>query len=68
MNCCTPGEVITIAKGGDGGFGTCASRAPINRAPRRKPLDGRREKEPQLELKVLADVGLLGCPTPASRR
>ena len=59
----TPGEVITIAKGGDGGFGNMRFKSAINRAPRQKtpgwPGDVRSLK---LELKVLADVGLLGMP------
>ena len=58
-----PGEVITIAKGGDGGFGNLRFKSAINRAPRQKtpgwPGDKRNLK---LELKVLADVGLLGMP------
>ena len=58
-----PGEVITIAKGGDGGFGNMRFKSAINRAPRQKtpgwPGEGRKLK---LELKVLADVGLLGMP------
>ena len=59
----THGEVITIAKGGDGGFGNMRFKSAINRAPRQKtpgwPGDKRSLK---LELKVLADVGLLGMP------
>ncbi len=59
----TPGEVITIAKGGDGGFGNMRFKSAINRAPRQKtpgwPGD---KKNLKLELKVLADVGLLGMP------
>jgi GTP-binding protein len=31
-----PGEVITIAKGGDGGFGNLRFKSAINRAPRQK--------------------------------
>ena len=58
-----PGEVITIAKGGDGGFGNLRFKSAINRAPRKKtpgwPGD---RKSLKLELKVLADVGLLGMP------
>ncbi|MCY7308716.1 MAG: GTPase ObgE [Rhodoferax sp.] len=59
----TPGEVITIARGGDGGFGNMRFKSAINRAPRQKtpgwPGD---KKNLKLELKVLADVGLLGMP------
>ncbi|GAA4341548.1 GTPase ObgE [Variovorax defluvii] len=59
----TPGEKLIIAKGGDGGFGNLRFKSAINRAPRQKtpgwPGDRRSLK---LELKVLADVGLLGMP------
>ncbi len=59
----TPGEQIMIAKGGDGGFGNMRFKSAINRAPRQKtpgwPGD---KKNLKLELKVLADVGLLGMP------
>ena len=59
----TPGEVITIAKGGDGGFGNMRFKSAINRAPRQKtPGWPGEKKELKLELKVLADVGLLGMP------
>ena len=59
----TPGEVITIAKGGDGGFGNMRFKSAINRAPRQKTPGWPGEaKSLKLELKVLADVGLLGMP------
>lgn len=59
----TPGEVITIAKGGDGGFGNMRFKSAINRAPRQKTPGWPGEKRNlKLELKVLADVGLLGLP------
>ena len=59
----TPGEVITIAKGGDGGFGNMRFKSAINRAPRQKtPGWPGERKSLKLELKVLADVGLLGMP------
>ena len=58
-----PGEVITIAKGGDGGFGNLRFKSAINRAPRQKTPGWPGEKKHlKLELKVLADVGLLGMP------
>ena len=58
-----PGEVITIAKGGDGGFGNLRYKSAINRAPRQKTPGWPGEKRKlKLELKVLADVGLLGMP------
>jgi len=59
----TPGEVVTIAKGGDGGFGNMRFKSAINRAPRQKtPGWPGEKKQLKLELKVLADVGLLGMP------
>ncbi|MBU1358300.1 MAG: GTPase ObgE [Gammaproteobacteria bacterium] len=59
----TPGEVLTIAKGGDGGFGNMRFKSAINRAPRQKTPGWPGEKKNlKLELRVLADVGLLGMP------
>lgn len=59
----TEGEVVTIAKGGDGGFGNMRFKSAINRAPRQKTPGWPGEKKSlKLELKVLADVGLLGMP------
>jgi GTP-binding protein len=58
-----PGEAVTIAKGGDGGFGNLRFKSAINRAPRQKiPGWPGERKSLKLELKVLADVGLLGMP------
>ena len=58
-----PGEIVTIAKGGDGGFGNMRFKSAINRAPRQKTPGWPGEKKSlKLELKVLADVGLLGMP------
>ena len=58
-----PGEKIMIAKGGDGGFGNMRFKSAINRAPRQKtPGHPGERKSLKLELKVLADVGLLGMP------
>lgn len=58
-----PGEQVTIAKGGDGGFGNMHYKSSTNRAPRQKTPGWAGEKRTlKLELKVLADVGLLGMP------
>jgi GTP-binding protein len=58
-----PGQQIMIAKGGDGGFGNMRFKSAINRAPRQKTPGWPGEKKRlKLELKVLADVGLLGMP------
>lgn len=59
----TPGEVVVIARGGDGGFGNLRFKSAINRAPRQRTPGWPGEKKSlKLELKVLADVGLLGMP------
>ncbi|GAB3627233.1 GTPase Obg [Pandoraea terrae] len=57
------GQVVTLAKGGDGGLGNLHFKSSTNRAPRQK-TDGKpgERRMLQLELKVLADVGLLGMP------
>lgn len=58
-----PGEQIVIAKGGDGGFGNMHYKSSTNRAPRQKTPGWPGERRSlKLELKVLADVGLLGMP------
>jgi len=58
-----PGEQFTLAKGGDGGFGNMHYKSSTNRAPRQKTPGWPGERRTlQLELKVLADVGLLGMP------
>ena len=57
------GEKLMIAKGGDGGFGNLRFKSAINRAPRQKtPGHVGERKSLKLELKILADVGLLGMP------
>ena len=57
------GQQILLAKGGDGGFGNLRFKSAINRAPRQKTIGHPGERfNLQLELKVLADVGLLGMP------
>ena len=52
-----------VAKGGNGGLGNIHFKSSTNRAPRQKTegKEGMR-RELRLELKVLADVGLLGMP------
>ena len=57
------GEQITLAKGGDGGFGNMHYKSSTNRSPRQKTPGWVGERHTlKLELKVLADVGLLGMP------
>ena len=58
-----PGQAVLVAKGGDGGFGNLHFKSSTNRAPRQKTPGWPGEKRSlKLELKVLADVGLLGMP------
>ncbi|TMH09296.1 MAG: GTPase ObgE [Betaproteobacteria bacterium] len=58
-----PGEKMLLAKGGDGGFGNLHFKSSTNRAPRQKTPGWPGEaKKLKLELRVLADVGLLGMP------
>jgi GTPase len=58
-----PDEPVLICKGGDGGFGNLHFKTSTNRTPRQKtpgwPGEARKLR---LELRVLADVGLLGMP------
>lgn len=57
------GEQVIVAKGGDGGFGNAHFKSSIRQTPRMaevgEPGD---EFEAELELKLLADVGLVGFP------
>lgn len=57
------GQRLLLAKGGDGGFGNLHFKSATNRAPRQKTPGWPGEaKALRLELRVLADVGLLGQP------
>ncbi len=57
------GQKALIAKGGKGGLGNLHFKSSTNRAPRQcTPGVEGEERELALELKVLADVGLLGMP------
>ena len=56
-------ETHIIAKGGRGGLGNDHFKTPINRAPRyAQPGETGEESWKILELKILADVGLVGFP------
>ena len=57
------GERLLVAKGGKGGLGNMHFKSSVNRSPR-KALPGLpgEERMLKLELKLLADVGLLGFP------
>jgi GTP-binding protein len=57
------GEKVLLAQGGLGGLGNIHFKSSTNRAPRQCTVGTEGEaRELQLELKVLADVGLLGMP------
>ncbi|PKO83673.1 MAG: GTPase ObgE [Betaproteobacteria bacterium HGW-Betaproteobacteria-11] len=57
------GKRMLVAKGGRGGLGNLHFKSSTNRAPRQcTPGEPGEQRELQLELKVLADVGLLGLP------
>ncbi len=57
------GERALVAKGGAGGLGNIHFKSSVNRAPRQRTLGEPGEKRRlRLELRVLADVGLLGYP------
>ena len=59
----TAGQRVALAKGGDGGFGNMHYKTSTNRAPRQKtPGWPGERRQLRLELRVLADVGLLGMP------
>jgi GTP-binding protein len=57
------GERALLAKGGRGGLGNLNFKSSVNRAPRKFTRGEPGEtRELEMELRVLADVGLLGMP------
>ena len=58
-----PGQRQMVAEGGRGGLGNARFKSSVNRAPRKTTQGTQGEgRHLSLELKVLADVGLLGMP------
>src|SRR5450631_2792387 len=59
----TVGQTLLVAKGGKGGWGNTRFKSSTNRTPRKSGLGLPGEKRDLvLELKLIADVGLLGLP------
>ncbi|MCL4759208.1 MAG: GTPase ObgE [Rhodocyclaceae bacterium] len=57
------GKEVLVARGGRGGLGNLHFKSSVNRAPRKRTMGEEGERRNlHLELKVLADVGLLGMP------
>src|SRR5262245_40701404 len=57
------GDSVVVAAGGEGGHGNTYFKSAINRAPREfEPGQPGEERHIALELKVIADVGLIGKP------
>lgn len=57
------GEEAVVARGGDGGFGNAHFKSSVRQTPRVAELGEEGETfEAELELKLLADVGLVGFP------
>ena len=57
------GDRLLVAQGGVGGKGNVHFKSSLNRAPRKAGTGtGGEEREIRLEMKLLADVGLLGFP------
>ena len=59
----TPDKVVTVLFGGKGGRGNRKFATSVNRAPREhEPGEKTEPLEVELELKMIADIGLVGFP------
>ena len=59
----TAGQTLKVAQGGRGGLGNSRFKSSVNRAPRKfTPGDAGESRHLHMELKLLADVGLVGLP------
>ena len=58
-----PGQKAVVARGGAGGFGNVHFKSSVNQAPtEHTPGGAAEERRLHLELKIIADAGLLGFP------
>ncbi|MEJ7660495.1 MAG: GTPase ObgE [Hymenobacter sp.] len=59
-----PGQTVVLAKGGRGGFGNAHFTSSIRQTPRMAELgEPGEERAVRLELKLVADIGLVGIPS-----
>jgi GTP-binding protein len=60
---CDDGMKLLVARGGKGGLGNIHFKNSVDQAPRKStPGESGEERELKLELKLLSQIGLVGCP------